>query len=98
MEMNQSIYTRNNIEFEKDYYKRFLDEEYDDDYLAQDHGMFYIIELTLKDFRDYYGDDLPIKLINNLEDFVNEDMNTDFSYDFEKDCLIERSSKRVELK
>ena len=70
-----------------DYSKRFLNGEVtENDY----HGPFFFSELSLQDFKKYYGDNMPAMLIQNYEDHVNGIYKENFKYDIAKNRFVKK--------
>ena len=70
-----------------DYSKRFLNGEVtENDY----HGPFFFSELSLQDFKKYYGDNIPAMLIQNYEDHVNGIYKENFKYDIAENRFVKK--------
>ena len=83
---NIDIELQNRKELNKEYRKRFPNTEIseEDEY----HGPFFFSELSLKDFRKYYGDDIPARLIKYYENHLSEVDGIDYQYDIETNEFI----------
>ena len=82
---NIDIELQNREELIKEYKKRFPnrneeDEEYD--------GSFFSSELSLKDFRKYYGDQIPSRLVKYYEDSISRTDGIEYQYDYDTDGFI----------
>ena len=60
---------------------------------CDNNSPFFVIELSLQDFRKYYGDDMPKDLIEYFNEQLNMFHLDDFEYSFEENCLVHKSSK-----
>ena len=75
----------NRQQLNKQYSERFLDGNYSsNDY----HGPFFWSELALKDFRKYFGDNIPEEIIQNYENYLMKVENESFKYDYETNSLV----------
>ena len=87
---SNNIEWANRQELNKQYADRFLDGEYSEkDY----HGAFFVAELSLKDFRKYYGDKMPKEVINHYKEYLKEAGLGDFRYDMDANCLVKGEVK-----
>lgn len=75
----------NRQKLNKEYSERFLDGNYsEDDY----HGPFFWSELALQDFRKFYGDDIPEKIIEGYENYLKDFENDSFKNDYETNRFV----------
>ena len=83
--LNQTYELFNREELNNEFNKRFIDsKQTEDDY----HGPFFFSELALQDFRKYYGDTIPKKIIDNYENHVNSIDGDNYKYDLNTDQFI----------
>ena len=89
--LDYEFYYSENYEF---YHRKELNKQYSDRFLngnynSEDyHGTFFFAEIALKDFRKYYGDNLPIEIINYYENYLKEVSEDNFKYDYETNEFI----------
>ena len=82
-------------ELTKQYSERFLDGSVsEDDY----YGPFFFAELALKDFRKYYGDNMPKELVDHYENYLKEVTNDSYKYDFGTNSLVKNVEKQNIIK
>ncbi len=79
--------TANRGELDKEYKRRFPNST---DYEKKYHGSFFVAELSLKDFRKYYGDIIPEEIINYYENYIHETKDKELVYDYITDGLIKK--------
>ena len=64
-------------------------------YSEQDyHGPFFFAELALRDFRKYYGDNIPEEVIHHYEEYLKEVHEGDYQYDYETNGFIQREKAK----
>lgn len=78
----------NREKLNKEYCNRFLNGIVLDDV---NHVVFFRAELSLKDFRKYYGDNIPVMLIQFFEHYVEELTGEKFKYDYETNGFIKNN-------
>lgn len=77
-------------EFNQQFSDRFLDGVCQK---SDNFGPFFWAELVLQEFRKYYGDNMPDKLMDYFYRYLKRIGFDDFKYSFEDNCLVHRSGK-----
>lgn len=87
------LYNREDLN--KEYSNRFLNGEVTkDDY----HGPFFFSELALQDFRKFYGNDIPKRIIKNYENHVNSIYEDKYEYSFDLNRFIFKQNEKIMTK
>ena len=82
---NINVEKNNRKKLNEDYSKRFLNNvTSDNDY----HGPFFFAELSLKDFKKYYGENIPEDIINYYELHLLNIEREKFKYDYDSNSLV----------
>lgn len=92
---NLGVELHNRNKLNEEYRKRFPSIEIDED---EYHGPFFFSELSLKDFRIYYDDNIPNKVIKYYENYLSEIDGIDYKYDYASDGFILKEKDLVKIK
>lgn len=90
---NYESYNRKKLN--KDFCERFLGGEEDKE---EYHGQFFFSELALQDFRKFFGDEIPKKLINYYEKHVNSLYELEFIFDFELNRFTVKEKEKLKTR
>lgn len=74
-------------ELAKEYKERFPNSKYAND---KYHGAFFTADLSLKDFRKYFGDSMPKEIVEFYEKYIQEIEDPDLEYDYETNGLVKK--------
>ena len=77
----------NRKKLNEQYSERFLNNVVsDDDY----HGPFFFAELSLQDFRKYYGNNIPKEIIDYYENYLMGIYGESYKYDYDTNSFVKK--------
>lgn len=90
LELSGNIECFNRQRLKKEYNERFLNGEFKEE---KYRGPFFFAELSLQDFRKYYGDNIPDEILDYFINYLKEVFGENYKYDYETNKLVEGDSK-----
>ena len=85
----------NRKKLNEQYSERFLNNVVsDDDY----HGPFFFAELSLQDFRKFYGNNIPKEIIDYYEKYLMGIYGESYKYDYDTNCLVKKEKTLSKIK